>query len=34
MTSIISFQIHAIENAERGVARMLQQLNSPRYRYL
>ena len=27
-------QIQAQENAERGVARMLQQLNSPRYRYL
>ena len=34
MTSTISFQIHAQENAERGVARMLQQLNRPRYRYL
>ena len=34
MTSTISFQFHAKENAERGVARMLQQLNSPRYRYL
>ena len=34
MTSTISFQIHAQENAERGVARMLQQLNKPRYRYL